>query len=124
MSSVFPSEVHTALSQLLLALASADNATRSHAEEQLNTEWIGNRPDVLLMGLAEQLHGAPDVSVSLNLRGKDIAYSIYRQDRLPLFFSGEYLQNQKRLQMVVRKSCFRPCHRSREWSLEGNFWNL
>ncbi|KAL1952456.1 hypothetical protein VTO42DRAFT_5376 [Malbranchea cinnamomea] len=60
--SVLPQEVHSALSQLLLALSSADNVVRSQAEEQLNNDWVLNRRDVLLMGLAEQLQGAEDVS--------------------------------------------------------------
>ncbi|KAL4868828.1 hypothetical protein BDV12DRAFT_93912 [Aspergillus spectabilis] len=58
--SLLPQEVHSALSQLLRALSTADNTVRSQAEEQLNNDWIQNRPDVLLMGLAEQLEGAED----------------------------------------------------------------
>lgn len=62
--SLLPPEVHTALSQLLRALTTPDNTVRSQAEEQLNGEWIQNRPDVLLMGLAEQIEGAEDQVVS------------------------------------------------------------
>lgn len=62
--SLLPPEVHTALSQLLRALTTPDNTVRSQAEEQLNGEWIQNRPDVLLMGLAEQIEGAGDQVVS------------------------------------------------------------
>ncbi|KAJ9297737.1 hypothetical protein DTO271G3_3958 [Paecilomyces variotii] len=58
--SLLPPEVHTALSQLLRALTTPDNTVRSQAEDQLNGEWIQNRPDVLLMGLAEQIEGAED----------------------------------------------------------------
>ncbi|QSS63628.1 karyopherin Sal3 [Histoplasma capsulatum] len=58
--SLLPQNVHVALSQLLLALASADNIVRAQAEEQLNNEWVKGRPDVLLIGLAEQLQGAED----------------------------------------------------------------
>ncbi|EGC42195.1 karyopherin [Histoplasma capsulatum var. duboisii H88] len=58
--SLLPQNVHVALSQLLLALASADNIVRTQAEEQLNNEWVKGRPDVLLIGLAEQLQGAED----------------------------------------------------------------
>lgn len=61
--SVLPQEVHAALTQLLTALSSPDNNVRSQAEEQLNTEWVANRPDVLLMGLAEQLSGADSSQV-------------------------------------------------------------
>ncbi|KAJ5468519.1 hypothetical protein N7475_006271 [Penicillium sp. IBT 31633x] len=58
--SLLPPEIHTALSQLLRALSTPDNAVRSQAEDQLNNDWVQNRPDVLLMGLAEQLGGADD----------------------------------------------------------------
>ncbi|CAG7927953.1 unnamed protein product [Penicillium olsonii] len=58
--SLLPPEVHTALSQLLSALSTPDNTVRSQAEDQLNNDWVQNRPDVLLMGLAEQLAGATD----------------------------------------------------------------
>ncbi|KAJ5163037.1 Armadillo-like helical [Penicillium coprophilum] len=58
--SLLPPEIHTALSQLLRALGTPDNTVRSQAEDQLNNDWVQNRPDVLLMGLAEQLGGAAD----------------------------------------------------------------
>lgn len=58
--SLLAPEIHSALSQLLRALTTPDNAVRSQAEEQLNNDWVQNRPDVLLMGLAEQLQGAED----------------------------------------------------------------
>ena len=67
--SLLPSEVHSALSQLLRALTAADNALRSQAEEQLNNDWAQNRPDVLLMGLVEQIQGAEDTIVSVLLAG-------------------------------------------------------
>lgn len=53
--SLLPAEVHTALSQLLQALQSPDNLTRSHAEDSLNSDWVAPRPDVLLMGLGEKM---------------------------------------------------------------------
>lgn len=62
--SLLPPEVHAALSQLLRALTTPDNTVRSQAEEQLNNDWIQGRPDVLLMGLVEQIHGAEDSRVS------------------------------------------------------------
>lgn len=62
---MLPPEVHTALTQLLQGLQSTDNATRTQAEEQLNTEWVSKRPDMLLMGLAEQMQGSPDEGVSV-----------------------------------------------------------
>ncbi|PPJ57756.1 hypothetical protein CBER1_00214 [Cercospora berteroae] len=60
--SVLPAEVHSALAQLLQGLQSTDNTARSAAEEQLNNEWVQQRPDLLLMGLAEQMQGANDES--------------------------------------------------------------
>lgn len=62
--SLLPPEIHTALSQLLRALSTPDNTVRSQAEEQLNNEWVQNKPDVLLMGLAEQIGGAEETLVS------------------------------------------------------------
>ncbi|CAG7949489.1 unnamed protein product [Penicillium nalgiovense] len=62
--SLLPPEIHAALSQLLSALGTPDNAVRSQAEDQLNNDWVQNRPDVLLMGLAEQLGGAAETIVS------------------------------------------------------------
>jgi hypothetical protein len=62
--SALPAEVHTALAQLLGGLQSGDNAIRTQAEEALNTEWVAQRPDVLLMGLAEQIEGSIDDGVS------------------------------------------------------------
>ncbi|SMR60448.1 unnamed protein product [Zymoseptoria tritici ST99CH_1E4] len=58
--STLPAEVHTALGQLLGGLQSTDNGIRTQAEEALNTEWVSQRPDVLLMGLAEQMAGSTD----------------------------------------------------------------
>lgn len=63
MSDMLPPELHSALSILLQALQASDNTVRSQAEERLNTDWIAGRQDVLLMGLAEQMHGSPDAAV-------------------------------------------------------------
>ncbi|KAF3892789.1 Importin subunit beta-3 [Trichophyton interdigitale] len=71
--SVLPQEVHTALSQLLLGLSSADNGVRAQAEGQLNNDWVQNRPDVLLMGLAEQIQGSEDTN------GRSLAAVIFRR---------------------------------------------
>ncbi|KAI9843310.1 MAG: hypothetical protein M1838_002697 [Thelocarpon superellum] len=60
--SLLPVEVHGALAQLLQALASSDNTLRSQAEEQLNNDWVQRQPDVLLMGLVEQIQQGDDVS--------------------------------------------------------------
>lgn len=68
--SLLPPEVHSALSQLLRALTTPDNTIRSQAEEQLNNDWIQGRPDVLLMGLVEQIQGAEDSGVSSWVEGE------------------------------------------------------
>ncbi|ORY12755.1 importin subunit beta-3 [Clohesyomyces aquaticus] len=60
--SVLPAEVHTALSNLLKGLQSPDNVERTAAEEQLNKEWMGERPDVFFMGLSEQIQLAQETS--------------------------------------------------------------
>ncbi|KAL9130916.1 MAG: hypothetical protein Q9217_001019 [Psora testacea] len=60
--SVLPPELHTALTQLLQGLSSADNNARTYAEEQLNNEWVVARPDVLLMGLVEHIQADPEPS--------------------------------------------------------------
>lgn len=56
--SMLPAETHSALSQLLQGLQAADNNIRSQAEERLSTEWALSKPDVLLMGLVEQIQMA------------------------------------------------------------------
>lgn len=61
--SVLPAEIHTALSQLLQGLQSADNVQRSAAESELNEEWAAKRPEILLMGLTEQIQGQEDQNV-------------------------------------------------------------
>ncbi|KAM4062275.1 HEAT-like repeat domain-containing protein [Hirsutella rhossiliensis] len=58
--SLLSADVHAELTQLLQALQSADNAVRSQAEEHLQSNWTSSRPEVLLMGLAEQIQGAGD----------------------------------------------------------------
>jgi len=62
--SQLPPEAHQALAQILQALQSTENVARSQAEETLNTEWVNQRPDMLLMGLAEVMQGSQDEGVS------------------------------------------------------------
>jgi hypothetical protein len=45
MSSVLSPQVHTELSQLLLALQSGDNNIRSQAEEHLANNWTNTQPE-------------------------------------------------------------------------------
>lgn len=63
--SILPAEVHSALDQVLQALQSTDNTARSQAEKTLNDDWLNQRPDMLLMGLAEQMQGSQDEGVSV-----------------------------------------------------------
>ena len=62
MSMISP-DLHAELTQLLQALQSADNTIRSQAEEHLQNNWTATRPEILLMGLAEQIHGANETAV-------------------------------------------------------------
>ena len=64
--SLLPPEIHAALATLLQNLSSADNAIRTHAEEGLNNEWFNKRPDVLLVGLVEQIQQSQDTSVRVS----------------------------------------------------------
>lgn len=61
--SILPADTQESLLQLLQALSAADNAVRAAAEEQLNTAWVTSRPEVLLMGLAEQIAISQETSV-------------------------------------------------------------
>jgi len=58
--SVLPADVHNELAQLLDALQSSDNSVRSQAEEHLANNWTASKPQVLLMGLVEQIQGSND----------------------------------------------------------------
>jgi len=62
--SVLPAEIHAALTQLLQGLQSPDNVQRTAAEKELNDEWVSKRPEILLMGLTEQIQGQEDANVS------------------------------------------------------------
>ena len=61
--SVLPAEVGSALAELLHELSSSENDVRASAEERLNTEWVAARPDVLLMGLVEQIQVSQEPGV-------------------------------------------------------------
>jgi len=62
--SILGQEVHAELAQLLEALQSPDNATRTQAEDVLQNNWFDPRPSVLLMGLAEQMAVSSAIGVS------------------------------------------------------------
>jgi oligoendopeptidase F len=61
--SVLPQDVQAELAQLLEALQSSDNNVRAQAEEHLASNWQATRPEILLMGLVEQLQGSSDATV-------------------------------------------------------------
>lgn len=61
--SVLPAEVNAQLAQLLQQLQSPDNTIRSQAEDVLQNQWTSQRPDWLLMGLAEQIGTSSNNSV-------------------------------------------------------------
>lgn len=63
--SVLAPEAHAELLQLLDALKSNDNNVRTQAEDHLATNWVATKPEVLLMGLVEQVHGSSDKGVSI-----------------------------------------------------------
>lgn len=111
--SVLPPEVHAALASLLQGLSSPDNQIRTHAEEQLNNEWIAARPDVLLMGLVEQIQSAHEPSVwylpsSLTIHTTHLADTAPLQ-RLALSPQFSFVECQprqeKRLEQRSLKSC-------------------
>ena len=65
--SVLPAEVNAQLVQLLQQLQSPDNNVRSQAEDVLQDQWTSQRPEWLLMGLAEQIARSEDHNVCLTL---------------------------------------------------------
>ena len=102
-------EIHQALTQLLQALQAPDNTIRSHAEEQLSTEWVSARPDVLLMGLVEQVQDGNDPTVRglfQAFRGTFMTNPRHRcETSLPLC-SGVWPQRHENcLEMILRENC-------------------
>lgn len=110
--SVLPAEVQGALTQLLQALTTSDNTIRSQAEEQLNNDWTPNRPDMLLMGLVEQIQAAPEPAVCSALPARiclSKLISVHRHDPLPPFsFASSPQRHEKSLPLANPKSCFSP----------------
>ena len=119
--SLLPPEIHAALATLLQNLSSADNATRTHAEERLNNEWFNKRPDVLLVGLVEQIQQSQDTSVrvSCNLLGMQLYTTntviLVRQGLLPQSCSAECQPKQgvqlEKIQSRRSNSCCYSHHR-------------
>lgn len=65
--SVLAPQDQAELSQLLQALQNSNNEVRSKAEELLQTNWTEPRPEVLLMGLVEQMVASEDATVCATL---------------------------------------------------------
>jgi len=61
--SILPADVYAELARLLDALQSSDNSVRSQAEEHLANNWTATKPEMLLMGLVEQIQGSNDATV-------------------------------------------------------------
>lgn len=128
--SVLSPEIHAALAQLLQGLLSPENELRTAAERQLEVEWVAARPDVLLMGLVEQLQESQEPSVSqtisVNLRvmrqnEKADSRSLLwlRYDLSPRFCSVGYLPSRESCQTAAnRKNCSWCCSKPRR-SLSG-----
>lgn len=75
--SMLPADVHTELTQMLQALQSSDNSIRSQAEDHLQNNWTATRPEILLMGLAEQIQNAADVTVCRMIVISHAGFSYY-----------------------------------------------
>jgi hypothetical protein len=73
--SLLPPEVNAELAQVLQALQSADNNVRSQAEDHLQNNWTATRPEVLLMGLVEQIAGSHDATVYISLLPSCFGYN-------------------------------------------------
>jgi hypothetical protein len=77
---MLPAEIHSALTQLLHGLQNPDNVVRTQAEEGLETQWVQPRPNVLLMGLVEQIQGAEDAAVRCPARVKAVRVANLKKD--------------------------------------------
>ncbi|KAK3313938.1 armadillo-type protein [Apodospora peruviana] len=58
--SILPADATAELTSLLQALQSPDNNVRSNAEDHLQNNWTNTRPEMLLMGLVEQIIASKD----------------------------------------------------------------
>jgi len=88
--SVLAPEVHNELAQLLDALQSSDNSVRSQAEEHLANNWTTNKPNMLLMGLVEQIQGSNDPTVIHNRTAISYILLILRDISDPLLCCSHF----------------------------------
>lgn len=100
---MLPAEVHAELTQLLQALQSPDNGIRSQAEDHLANNWTVTRPEVLLMGLAEQIAASADAPVCFCSR------SCFHVHHLPIYPHSRG--------MYVYASAYSVAHRN--WEASG-----
>ncbi|EEB07876.1 karyopherin Sal3 [Schizosaccharomyces japonicus yFS275] len=63
MDGVLPSDVSASLEHLIQGLVSSNNEIRNEAEKALNSQWLAQQPDFLLVGLADQASRNADPSV-------------------------------------------------------------
>lgn len=71
--SVLPPDAHAELAQLLSALQSPDNNVRAQAEDHLTNNWTSAKPEMLLMGLVEHIHGSNDATVRIASTGHAVS---------------------------------------------------
>jgi hypothetical protein len=64
LAAILNTPINKYVAELLQALQSSDNNVRSQAEDHLTTNWTNAKPEMLLMGLVEQIHGSNDTTVS------------------------------------------------------------
>ena len=101
--------MHAVLAQLLQALQSPDNNVRTQAENQLNSDWVAGREDVLLMGLVEQIQGSQDVAVELlSCSWVYTRLTAFRHDLLRRSCFGEWLPKRAKIlqRMTSLKSSY------------------
>lgn len=131
--SVLSAEVGNALIRLLNQLSSPENDARASAEEQLHAEWVSARPDILLMGLVEQIQNSqePAVRILLGLRPYlsqnmqlTSAVIVCRYVHSRRYFSGASQPNlESFLERRSRKSSFRPYNKRSVPQSGRSYWN-
>lgn len=103
--SLLSAEAHAELTQLLQALQSANNVTRSQAEDHLQNNWTGNRPEMLLVGLAEHIQRSGDNSVrhaQWHIACRLTKQTTFRLDLLlPSFFDESLPKTARQIQTIL-----------------------
>lgn len=104
--SLLQPEAYQHLVALLQGLQSSDNVARSNAETALTDEWVNPQPEMLLMGLAEQIQGGDDtVSLHEIIANLDPVRCLlsprYRPDPLLPFFSAKWRHARAKIQPTI-----------------------